>query len=91
MFGDLGFFLLMLATFTNIYGLTAALAAARVRERRVLQSARLAATTSTVLVILASLLLWVMLAYRDYSIAYVWRNSSSDLGKRPCKITALGL
>lgn len=79
MLADLGFFLLLLCFIVSIYGVVAAVAAARWRHRRLYRSARLALTSSCIMCLSASLLLWYAFFTRDYSLSYVWRNSSNDL------------
>lgn len=49
------------------------------RHRRLFRSSRIASTTSAVLCFLASLILWFLLFQHDYSVAYIFKNSSNDL------------
>lgn len=82
MWADLGFFLLLLSCVLSIYGFCASLFSARLRHRRLFRSAKMAATVVMALSLGAALLLWLMLYFRDYSVGYVYRNSSSDLPLR---------
>lgn len=79
MLADLGFFLLLLCCILSIYGVIASVAAARWRHRRLYRSSRLSLTVVGGMCLTASLLLWYAFFTRDYSIAYVWKNSSNDL------------
>lgn len=75
----LGFIFLLLALVFALYGLASNVAAAVMRHRRLYRSARLAATVTAAFIILAAIVMWLSLFSRDYSIAYIWRNSSNDL------------
>ena len=77
--GDVGHYLLLLCLIVNIYGTVASLLAARLRHRRLYLSAKAAQTGSCLLVLAASLILWTTFFGRDYSLLYVFKNSSSDL------------
>ncbi len=79
MLADLGFYLLFLCTFTAIYGVVSAVLSAVWRHRRLYRSSRLAATCCCVMTITAALILWYSLFQRDYSIGYIFKNSSNDL------------
>ena len=79
MLADLGFYLLFLCLLTCVYGVVASLGAAYWRHRRLYRSARLAATAAAVMAASAAALLWVLFFTRDYSVAYVFKNSSNDL------------
>jgi cytochrome c-type biogenesis protein CcmF len=79
MLGDLGFFLLFLCCASTIYGVIAAICAARWRHRRLYRSSRLSLTATCVMCVTAAGILWYSFYMRDYSLAYVWKNSSNDL------------
>ena len=79
MLGDLGFFLLFLCCVTTIYGVASAVGAAYWRHRRLYRSSRMALTATAVMCVTAALILWYSLFQRDYSIAYIFKNSSNDL------------
>lgn len=75
----LGFSFLLLSLVFAVYGLAANVGAAMLRHRRLYRSGRMAATMTAMFVILASVVMWLSLFSRDYTIAYIWRNSSNDL------------
>ena len=75
----LGFMFLLLALIFSLYGFGASIAAAWLRHRRLYRSGRMAATMTAMFIVLAAVVMWLSLFARDYSIAYVWRNSSNDL------------
>jgi len=79
MLADLGFFLLLMCTLLSGYSAISSIVAGRMRHRRLFRSARAAATTSAVLCWLASLVLWFLLFKHDYTVAYIFKNSSNDL------------
>ena len=79
MLGHLGFYLLFLCCITSLYGFMSSVAAAKMRHRRLYRSSRIAATASGIMVLLASIILWYLFFQRDYSIAYIYKNSSNDL------------
>ncbi len=79
MFADLGFFLLLMSGIATVYGTVAGVLAALNRHLRMYRSARSAATAAMVMTILASAILWLHFFQRDYSVAYVYKNSSNDL------------
>lgn len=79
MLANYGFFLLFLCSACCAYGFVGCLAAAKWRHRRMFRSARLAATVSAVLAILASGIVWYALINHDFSLYYVYKNSSTDL------------
>lgn len=79
MLADLGFFLLFLCCVTSIYGAVAATLAAFWRHRRLYRSARAAITVTCILSVTAAAILWYSLYQRDYSVAYIFKNSSNDL------------
>ena len=49
------------------------------KHQRLYRSAKYAATASGVVITLAAILLWIMLFQRDYSVLYIFENSSNDL------------
>lgn len=77
-----GFFLLFLCCLASVYGAIASLLAAKLKHRRLFRSAQMASATAMVLCIGASVILWILLFSRDYSVGYVYRNSSADLPLR---------
>ena len=79
MLADLGFFLLYLCTILSAYSTVSSIFAGRMRHRRLFRSAKIATTASAVLCLLASLILWFLLFQHDYSVAYIFKNSSNDL------------
>ena len=79
MFADLGFYLLFLCFILSVYGSISAFFAAKTRQIRLYRSSKYAATASTFFCIFAALLLFYMLFQRDYSVMYIFKNSSNDL------------
>src|SRR5690242_16105692 len=79
MLPDLGFFLLLLCCATSCYGVVSAVMAAVWRHRRLYRSSRLAVTVTCAMVLCAAVIMWISLFTRDYSVAYVAKNSSNDL------------
>jgi cytochrome c-type biogenesis protein CcmF len=79
MFADLGFYLLFMCFVLSVYGTISAFFAARTRQIRLYRSSKYAATASTGFCIVAALLLFYMLFSRDYSVMYIFKNSSNDL------------
>jgi cytochrome c-type biogenesis protein CcmF len=79
MFASQGFFLLYLSLITSVYGVVSAVCAAKLRHVRLFRSARTAATATCVQFVLAAACMWYMLYSRDYSIKYIFENSSNDL------------
>ena len=79
MYADIGFFLMLMCCLLSGYGVVASFAAGRLRHKRLYRSARMAATMTGVLCLLGSALLWWMFYQRDYSVAYIFKNSSNDL------------
>lgn len=79
MLADIGFFLLFMCTMLSAYSAVSSMAAGRMRHRRLYRSARVATTLSAVLCLAASLVLWFLLFAHDYSVAYIFKNSSNDL------------
>ena len=74
-----GFFLLFLCCLLSGYGFLASIGAAFWRHRRLYRSAKMALTTTAVLAFVASLLLWYGLFTHNFSIYYIFKNSSLDL------------
>lgn len=89
MLADIGFFLLFLCTMLSAYSAVSSIAAGRMRHRRLYRSARVATTLSAVLCLMASLVLWFLLFAHDYSVAYIFKNSSNDLPEI-YRVTAFG-
>ena len=79
MLKNIGFFLLTLCLLCSVYGCLAALIASKVRHSRLYLSAKLAGTQTTILCLIASLILWYSFYINDYSLSYVYNNSSNDL------------
>lgn len=79
MLADLGFFLFLMCTLLSGYSTLASIGAGRMRHRRLFRSARIAATLSTAFAVTASGILWFLLFQRDYTVAYIAKNSSNDL------------
>lgn len=79
MLADVGFDLLFLAGLATAYGTGAAVLSGAWRHRRFFRSARIAATASTAMTLIAAAILWYLFFQRDYSVAYVFKNSSDDL------------
>jgi len=79
MLADLGFFLLFTCTILSAYSAFGSIAAGRLRHRRQFRSVRIASTASAVLCLLASLILWFLFFQHDYTVAYIFKNSSNDL------------
>ncbi len=79
MLANIGFYLLFLCCLVSCYGSVASVGAAFFRHRRLYRSARMALTLTCVMMVTAALILWFLLFQRDYSVAYIFRNSSNDL------------
>ena len=79
MLADLGFYLLFLCTLLSGYSTLSSIIAGRTRHRRLFRSARVASTLSAVSCLVASFILWFLLFQHDYSVAYIFKNSSNDL------------
>lgn len=79
MFADLGFYFCLLGLIVSIYGSIASFFSATLKHQRLFRSAKYAATASGLLIIAASILLWIMFFQRDYSVKYIFENSSNDL------------
>jgi cytochrome c-type biogenesis protein CcmF len=79
MIANYGFFVIFLCFIISAYGFLAGIGAAVWRHRRLYYSSKIALTLTAVLAtIAAGLLIWSFFQ-RDYSIAYVMKNSSNDL------------
>ncbi|MFK7872608.1 MAG: heme lyase CcmF/NrfE family subunit [Oligoflexales bacterium] len=79
MFAESGFFLLLMCFLSSLYGFGASLISAKLRHRRLYRSSAQALIASAVMTTVAcGLLLW-MFYQRDYSVAYIFKNSSNDL------------
>ncbi|MCX6126018.1 MAG: cytochrome c biogenesis protein CcsA [Proteobacteria bacterium] len=79
MLADLGFFLFFLCFILAVYSATASVAAGALRHRRLFRSARIATTSVAILALSGSLILWFLFFQRDYTVAYIFKNSSNDL------------
>lgn len=79
MIPDLGYYLLLMCLIVSVYGSGAALLAARLRHRQLYISAKMAQTVGCLFVCGASIILWWSFFSRDYSVLYVFKNSSTDL------------
>lgn len=82
MLADYGYYLLLFAFVTSVYGSGAGLLAAIFQHRRLFRSSKMASLISFILCFSASLIMWYLLYNRDYSIAYIFRNTSNDLPLR---------
>ncbi|MBI2603706.1 MAG: heme lyase CcmF/NrfE family subunit [Deltaproteobacteria bacterium] len=82
MLADYGYYLLLLAFLCSLYGVVTSLLAASLRHRRLFRASVVAAVSGFFLTLGAALLLWAFFFNRDYSLAYVFRNSSNDLPLR---------
>ncbi len=79
MLADHGFFLLFVCFLLSIYGAVSSIVAAKMQHKRLFRSSKMAATIAGVLCLVASVFLWYMFYDRDYSVGYIFRNSSDDL------------
>jgi len=79
MLPHLGFFLLFMCCIVTAYGTVSAILAAVWRHRRLYRSSRLAMALTCAMVLAASAIFVILLFQRDYSVSYIWRNSSNDL------------
>ena len=79
MHSNYGYFLLLFGSLLSVYGALASIGAAFLRHRRLYLSAKAAITVTSVLVTIASTLLWVAFFDRDFQNLYVANNSSLDL------------
>lgn len=82
MLADYGFYLLFLAFISTIYGVLVAISAATTRQRKFLFAAKLSSSVTLALSLGAAAILLIYLIGRDFSIAYVYKNSSLDLPLR---------
>lgn len=76
---DIGHYLLLICTIISVYGVITALLATRMRHRPLYLSAKMAQTISCALTLTAAAILWWSFFARDYSFAYIFKNSSNDL------------
>jgi cytochrome c-type biogenesis protein CcmF len=79
MLADLGFFLVWMCFILSTFSALASVAAGIKRHRPLLRATMAASTLSTAFLVIASLILWVLLFSRDYTVAYIFKNSSNDL------------
>lgn len=79
MWANFGFYLLLLCFLLSIYGTAASLWSAKNRQLKLLRSAKMSATATAFLCFLAAFLMWHLFYQRDYSVGYVFKNSSNDL------------
>ncbi len=79
MISQIGYLLLVFALCLSLYAVVASLVSIKTDHRRLFVSAKMAFGTSTCLCLLASLCLVLLFFNRDYSVLYVYKNSSNDL------------
>lgn len=79
MSADFGFYLMLLCCLSSVYGMVSAIAAAKLRHRRLYLSSKMALTSTLVMALTAAGIFWYLLFNRDYSVSYIMRNSSNDL------------
>lgn len=79
MLADYGFYLLLLCFISSFYGCSAAIASLVTGQKRLFTSALLAQVATTLLCLGACAILFYLFFTRDYSVAYVFKNSSNDL------------
>ena len=79
MLADFGFYLIFLCFILSAYSSLASFFAAKTRQVRLYRSAKYAATISSALCFIAAVTLFYMLFKRDYSVLYIYKNSSNDL------------
>ncbi len=79
MMANYGFFLILMCCLVSIYGVLAALVAAKWRHRKLYLSSKMALTATAVMVSIAGMILFSAFLERDYSLVYVAKNSSNDL------------
>ena len=79
---EYGFYLLLTAFVSSLYSSVASVSSAFLGHRRLFRSAKFAGAVSFALCLGAALILWFLFYTRDYSISYVFRNSSEDLPLR---------
>ncbi len=82
MIAEYGFYLLLLAFICSLYGSIASVSSALLSNRRLFRSSRMAVFMSGLLCLSAAFILGYLFYTRDYSVAYVFRNSSEDLPLR---------
>ncbi|MCY4380983.1 MAG: cytochrome c biogenesis protein CcsA, partial [Proteobacteria bacterium] len=75
----LGFYLCLLALISSCYGIVASSLSIKLAQLSWSISARHAMIVAWVSVVSAAGVLWFLLISRDYSLAYIYKNSSSDL------------
>lgn len=76
---NLGFFLIYMSFLACIYGVLAASLAAWTRHRKLYLSSKASLTTACLCLLTAGGILIYLLFSRDYSVAYIAKNSSDDL------------
>ncbi len=79
MTADLGFYFLLLCCLASTYAAIGSFFAGRFAHRALFESTRYAATVASFCAWCASIILWYSLFERDFSIAYIFKNSSLDL------------
>ncbi len=79
MYAHLGFYLMFLCLILSIFGAGSAFFAAKLNDPRLYKSSRASVTTIFLLTVIGAALMWYMLYQRDYSVAYIAKNSSNDL------------
>ena len=79
MLANLGFYIILLCFILSVYGAFASFIAGLTRHRKLYLSSKSALVTLSVLVVGASGLLVYLLFERDYSVAYIAKNTSNDL------------
>lgn len=79
MFAHIGFYLMFACCIMSVYGTLAAAGAAYWHHRRLYRSARIASTLTFATCLSAALTLLYMFYQRDYSVLYIFKNSSNDL------------
>ncbi|MCX6116696.1 MAG: heme lyase CcmF/NrfE family subunit [Proteobacteria bacterium] len=79
MLADLGFYCLFLAALLAAYATIASIVSGIMRHRRLYRSAKNATYFVAALTLTACLILWFLFFQRDYTVAYIFKNSSNDL------------
>jgi cytochrome c-type biogenesis protein CcmF len=79
MLPHLGFFLLFMCCLATGWGFFSATGAAMLRHRRLWRSSQMSLYVTCAMALAAAVIFWIVLFQRDYSVGYVWRNSSNDL------------
>jgi cytochrome c-type biogenesis protein CcmF len=79
MLADIGFYLLFLCCLVTGYGVISAVLAGHWRHRQLFKSSKFALTSATMMCLSASVILWILFFQRDYSVEYIYKNSSNDL------------